>query len=253
MQPVLSEALEPSETTPTIEIKDVFELSKEEEQQLREQIKAMKGTVQLWIHTHYDEDRLFQNESIVDYLDYKSNRSRMVDVGLRDGSLPVISFIESHPLLDPDKQELAKYEKIYSDELESSVISPISPIYCVRTFQDTSTPAVLDLEDYAVLQEDTDIENWNALGMRFVDLGVSTIIIRGRNLYMRDVQENNLSTAEQLYLDRIGRSNPYDETSAIKIPAGCVGKCIVELSARGFTVKTSRITYPENMSNHAEI
>ena len=193
----------------------------------------------------FDPDRITPDEDeITRFTQYQKDRARFIQQGLK-GSMPVIAFIDANPRVPGSDEIIEDYQVYYSDLHESD--KPGELLF-IRTFQGAAVPCLTHQDDYAILNEDTRIDNWNELGAFFAELGVQKIILRGRNLAFEEKDSERLDTAYTLYLNKHPELKDDPEQKRIPLPSRCVGDALVNLEVRGFDVKLSRLTYPETNS-----
>ena len=210
-----------------LELISFFDMSPEKEEVFRELVKKSEGTVQIWIHTHYDEN----TDNSPEALKYKELRDKAIAASNSD-AMPIISFIET-PMGYEDY--IDAYGNAYSKLMKGTV-------FVVPTFQDTSVPYILNKEDVFVSKHETEVLNWDLLGSKLVDLGVKKVIIRGRNFEYSQVDPETMTLAQDIYTEK-------NQLSGAKpsIPDKCAGDAVVQLDARGLTVLKTKVTYPEQL------
>ena len=226
------------------EFVELFNIDSKHKEKLNEAITATNGTIEIWVHTHYvgDFDPITQEE-IGKFNAYQDKRERFIQQA-HEGRMPVIAMIDSNPQIDTDNEIIEDYKNFYGD---LNTKDKESSIFFVRTFDGHSVPCLKNQQDYAVLQEDTRIENWNALGQTLADLGVKNVIIRGRNFAMEERDVNKLDTAYSIYKEKYAIDIEQNDSSNVLMPSRCVGDAMVNLDVRGFKILKSQLTYPETI------
>lgn len=226
----------------TFAFENLLTMSDQQRKRMKERIAATNGAVEIWIHTHYANDTGEKTkEEIESFARYLEQRDTFISHG-HVGKMPVIAFIESNPLIPGSDEVLEDYKTYYGDLKEDK--DTLSEIAFVRTFDNHSVPCIIGQEDYSVFSEDTRIDNWNELGGLFHSLGVTTVILRGRNFAYEERDKDRLDTAYTLYVDKHNELAG-DSDGTVSVPAKCVGDAMVNLEVRGFRVLSSRLTYPD--------
>jgi len=232
-----SESLQPSL------FQELWTLDDKQLKILKESIQKNNGTVQLLVHTHYEEQL---NEHDPDdpnglYLDqYKHDRDRLLDT-YSNKSMPVITMVNSQPNLEePTNDTLNDYKDWYGKHMGAT--SP-GTIYYIRTYQSSSTPAFKNDSDFMPTPESRK-KNWDILALKLRSLGINKIIIRGRNYKSGKKDLENLTRHTDQHFAHTHPEN-VDKQGQVDIPNKCVGLAIVELEARGFDLPPSRIRYPK--------
>lgn len=240
------EIVETQETLSDVfEFRDLVNLSPEELEELRARIASTNGAIEMWIHSHYVGDFDPSTEEEIEmFTRYAEDRDRALKQ-ISKGKIPVVSLIEANPFVPEMEENITDYEIFYRDLQEKIG----GKVYFVRTFQGSAVPCLKHQEDLVIQKEDTVLDNWNELGSLMASLGVKTIIIRGRNLTYEDKRIASLDSAHELYLQNHPEIVDGNNTEVANFPSRCVGDAIVNLEVRGFTVKQSRITYPEQKYN----
>lgn len=207
------------------------EMSVKEKDEFRQKVERSNGTIQVWIHTHFAEGGELDFEYEGALREYKQLRDSAISSSAE--IMPIVTFIEAPPGLE---DEVEKYRLLYS-KLTSGLI------YVVPTFQGTSVPCLVDIDDIWVRYHKTEVENWDIVGGIFAELGVKKIIIRGRNLDFREVKPENFTLAQDIYSQSLG----LDTSMEAVLPDLCLGNAIVQLKARGFDILPSRVTFPKRV------
>lgn len=215
------------------------------------------GAVQIWVHTHFQDESAPEDiergtglpgkELIV----YRENRSKFIG-SVKEG-MPVIVLMES--IFDfnlgltmkrrvqelftgwfgqRSDQDLERYKRFYKDLLGAV------KIYYVITEPTSPTPKASRLIG--------DDEKWDVLADRLNSLGVRKAVYRGTQLEIgrrvlvgRDYDDwGELTYAMKYGTEEVGGYR-------VDLPMGCVGYAMVELEARGIKILPSRWTYPERM------
>lgn len=202
-------------------------MNAEQENRFKELVERSNGTVQIWIHSHYDEE----TDSSIAAEDYKIQRDKALAT-TNTNAMPIISFIET-PL--GDEVNIDTYGETYSKLMKGH-------IYYVPTFQDTSVPYILNKQDMLVTQHATEVENWDYIGGKLATLGVTKVIIRGRNFEYVDVPKERFTLAQDIYAEK----NEIDG-DILSLPDKCAGSAVVQLEARGFNILKTKVTYPEQI------
>lgn len=108
----------------------IFEMSPQDRERLEKQLSKTKGWAQIWVHTHYKEEELPDNERASEYL---QSRKRMIDAH-NEHTMPVIAFVE-HGFLN-------RYKELYTPD--SNTTHP-KTIYFVETAKDDPVPYIGDI------------------------------------------------------------------------------------------------------------
>lgn len=209
-------------------MKDLLKLSEPEKEELRKSISNSKGTVQIWVHTHFTQN--YWDPAATRYFE----RRRKLITKSMAAEMPVIAFIDSQPIFDPGQEKIKKYSEYYLPNHEIT-----KPVYYVRTYANDPTPCLLEDEDDRLGNKKN---NWDQLAGVFNGLGINRVIVSGVNLRFQQISalyKPHRSSEEQQFLDedkKFGENN---------LPEDCVGGTVVQLQTRGIKVFLSNVTYPE--------
>ncbi|RJR26470.1 hypothetical protein C4561_04940 [candidate division WWE3 bacterium] len=206
---------------------DFLNMDEEDQFDFRRKVVGSNGTVQIWIHSHYNETGDTSPKSE----EYKQIRDKALS-SINPENIPVLSFIEAPPGFEWNIDE---YGKMYSKLMKGKV-------YVIPTFQDTSVPCIENTEDLFVRKHETEIKNWDILGSKLAQMGVTKVIVRGRNFEYATKPIEKMSLAEDIYAENNKLSG-----DTVTVPDKCAGNAVVQLSARGFEILSTRVTYPEKL------
>lgn len=225
---------ENSEVKTSFEMKKFTNLTPQEKQELREKVQKSDGTMQIWVHSHFEEETPGFFEDLDN--EYKEKRAQAVQAGL-SSPLPNLALIETTitkgQTIDVGEKQKAtdRYKEYYSG------ISKTGTMYYMETYSNDPTPAETG-------------NPWNSLADNLKELGVNKIIIRGKNLSIRRVSLENMDgiTDEEKKFIETTPEITDSEAKIAFVPQNCVGETMVHLKTRGFKILTTDLTYPRKMS-----
>ena len=221
-----------------VQMVDLLNLDQNRVNELGRSISACQGAVQVWVHTHFDEELRYNPSALPGQNDYFEKRDGMIEASLL-GWMPIIALIEADGNGDPHRTHVDDYARYYS-ALNRNSDDP--SVYFVTTHRDSPVPetTVPYLSDKFGPQV-PDVLRWNHFAQILHQLGVKTIILRGSNYMHWHLRYEQLSTKEQEYVRTVIQPPHLTEHTMVKIPGECVGATMRELEERGFDVRLSRI------------
>lgn len=211
-----------------------LDMSPEDREQLIERIRKFNNTVQIWVHTHYNEELLSEERSRD--REYSIARRRMIKAH-RGHTMPIIAFIEEEGSIEELEK---KYRERY--ELDDPNGEP-KDIYYVLTRKDDPTPSDTAVQGHVHDSPDdpSHDERWDVVRRIMKELGIEHALLRGRQYLERqqyaqvDPRTWEISEAKRKEL----KADPSPPS-----PNGCLGITYTELRRGGIDARISNITYP---------
>lgn len=214
------------------------ELSKEEKDSLRARIEKFRGTVHVWIHSHYLEPFRFRTSQDRSFIRYESGRAKCISNAAK--GLPVIAFIETEYGTNDFSLNYLKYQDLYRD------LATGGTIYCVPTYPLDPTPYGLVKSNG---EDSPNKKNWKELTKIFKSLGIKNIILHGRNYEEIDFAKTRsmVHLLPPPFIDFLShqKSKDWQGDTYQTLPQRCVGAAYVSFVTNGFVVRISTATYPD--------
>ena len=230
---ILNTQVESPETENTFEMKKFSDIDSQEKQKLRDKIQESGGTMQIWVHSHFEEETPAFFEDLNN--EYKEKRAQAIQTGL-SSPLPNLALIETAitkgQAIDTSETQKAveRYKKYYGG------IAKTGTMYFMETYSNDPTPIGTE-------------SPWDSLANELKEVGVEKIIVRGKNLSIRRVSTEDvgkLKDEEKKYIETTPEITD-SEAKVAFVPQNCVGETMVNLKSRGFEILTTDLTYPRKM------
>lgn len=233
---------------------NLLQISPDERVKLTANISSCGHALQIWVHTHDDEGKQGWKEDAADLARYLRVREKMIETSYRN-KLPILALIGSRSREENESGEtLANYERYYHSYNRNGS-NPT--IYYLSTLRDRSTPWIITPEpeneysdEFEQRQSDeyTQFENknWDLFYEKLTELGVKTVIIRGRNLELKTVPTQYLDKRKKdILVRKFFLKEEADGTIFVKRPEACVGKAFLQLGIRGMDVRLSNVVHTQ--------
>lgn len=206
----------------------------------KKRVAQCGGTIQMWVHTHYEEEGepVVSHDEVLDR--YQKGRAKFMEHPAR---IPIVALLEmAYSQHVPENEQgpehvEQRYRKHYTGVSDT--------IFFVRTYPHNPTP--YNIEELSGPNERTDA--WDVLSEKLKDVGVKHIVFRGRNLEVTEgyeIQDEGQRGGDVSEYARQHRKRKNGGWIA-DTPGGCVGQSMRELNRRGFTILPSRWTYPHQL------
>lgn len=228
----------------SIKMINLLNLNDQEKKELKANILASRGAIQIWVHSHDNEGQKGSDKDAANLSQYLSKRDKMITQSLKS-KLPILALIGSMYKNEDTKGEtLARYTSFYNKHVEKG---EKPTIYFLETLTDRSTPLIVRSEELAPdYNSKYDEENWDRFYEMLKELGVNTVIVRGRNLRFKMMRADSFEERKKGYLLKNFSTNYNDKGELlVQTPAGCVGHTLVNLGKKGMDVRLSKVVHLE--------
>lgn len=148
----------------TVILRDLLSLTVEEQVELYKRIEANRGTVQIWVHSHFendDETRYPVKTNLEEWSSYKQTRDFSLKRACGSG-VPIIFLIDTR--YDSEEREMTGNVDYYRDVVEKANQGQSDKeVYFLETFQGNPTPRLGETKDPSNFNDPYTREQWDAV------------------------------------------------------------------------------------------
>ncbi len=240
----------------SISMVDMFKMDEKQKRELKEAIERYKGHVQIFVHSHYDEETsqkyIAQKRPFAEQVaSYLKERDKTLETLLSSSTqFPTIFLIDYKPgQFAEDDNEVQKY----AAALQTLSKDAGKEVYFVRTYPQNPTP-YSDISNPTMsgeIKRETASrdEEWDRMASLLKALGVTDAVINGQyyEAWTDDFPDNatplrNSKVADDFYYAQQHPEHLSD--TGFTRHENCVGTTLTKLQRRGVNTVTSQVVAP---------